>query len=329
MATRQFTAVLLTLLMCGPVGASTYQPIPYADMGALTMHYGVPRITDATVLNDGEWQWQWSSEVGNTVHIQGADEDAHRLLIDLETQRHTAIVEYALHDDWNLVVEVPHVRHSRGSLDGFIDQFHDALGFPAGPRARSERDAFAIDYVHDGATLIALERPQAGLGDLSLSFLHAGSSHWGSGVRGGIKLKLPTGDADKLTGSGTYDVSFWGAASKPLFGNVSHHLSLAAVAIESAGGLLPEQRNNLLGAAAYGVAWRYSDRLEFKLQLNARTAVYRSNNIRALGHATAVSMGGTIHLSRGFAVDVAVIEDIDVGTSPDVVFQLALRHRPD
>ena len=67
--------------------------------------------------------------------------------------------------------------------------------------------------------------------------------------------------------------------------------------------------------------------IEFKLQFDARTSVYSESAMRALGQSMALSMGGTLHFANGYDLDIAVVEDIDVGTSPDVVFHLNLRTR--
>ena len=148
-----------------------YQPLPFADMNPLTMHYGSPRSTSPAALNRGQWQWQWGLDVGNTVHLQGSPESAEQLLIDAETQRHVAMFEYGLRDHWNLLLEVPYVRHSGGTLDGFIDDFHGALGFPSGPRASRNADDFALTYRRGQARVIDGEQPPSGVGAFSLSWI--------------------------------------------------------------------------------------------------------------------------------------------------------------
>ncbi|MDE0840642.1 MAG: DUF3187 family protein [Porticoccaceae bacterium] len=311
----------------GVLAESRYQPLQYADMNALSMHFGGPWASAPAVLGRGQWQWQLSSDIGNTVQLEGSAETSEQLLIDAETQRHMAIFEYGLGGDWNILLAVPYVRHSGGSLDGFIDDFHSALGFPSGPRAQRSADDFTISYRRDGALLVDIDQPQCGLGDVSLALTRDFSSAWEDPLSVGLRLKFPTGEADDLTGSGTYDAALWASTSHALFGDVSHYLSLATVVVEGRGGLLADMRNSAYGAATYGWAWRYSDLLEFKLQVDTRSAIYNHSRMRALGHSTAASIGGTLHLPRGYKLDIAVVEDIDVGTSPDVVFQLVLRHR--
>jgi len=323
----KFSLLGLLTLSIDAFAQASYQPLPYADMNPLTMHYGSPRSTTAAPLERGQWQWQWGLDVGNTVHLQGSPESAEQLLIDAETQRHVAMFEYGLRDHWNLLLEVPYVRHSGGMLDGFIDDFHGALGFPSGPRASRNADDFALTYRRGQARLIDVDQPQSGLGDISLSLIGDFSSHRHDQLSAGLRLEFATGDADDLSGSGTFDVALWASASKRLFGDVSHFASLAAVAVENSGGLMANMRNSVYGTVRYGLAWRYSQRLEFKAQLDARSAIYSHSRMRALGHSTAASIGGTLHLPSGYALDIAVIEDIDVGTAPDVVFQLALRRR--
>ena len=325
--TLKFSLLGLLTLSTEAFAQAHYQPLPFADMNPLTMHYGSPRSTSPAALNRGQWQWQWGLDVGNTVHRQGSPESPERLLIDAETQRHVAMFEYGLHNHWNLLLEVPYVRHSGGTLDGFIDEFHGALGFPSGPRATRNADDFVLTYRRGQALLIDVDKPQSGLGDISLSIIRDFSSHPLDQLSAGLRLEFATGDADDLSGSGTFDVALWASAAKRLFGDVSHFASLSAVAVENSGGLMADMRNSVYGTARYGLAWRYSQRLEFKVQLDSRSAIYNHSRMRALGHSTAASIGGTLHLPSGYALDIAVVEDIDVGTAPDVVFQLALRRR--
>ncbi len=321
--------IILTMLFhsvtawCNPA----YVPFNYADMNPLTLHYGSPRVTTAGDLSNRRGQLQWTTDVSNTVHIQGMTSDNESLILDAETQRHAMTFEFAMSEKWNLLLELPFIRHGPGFLDGFIRDFHSSLGFPSGPRSGRGTGEFLIAYNRKGLEPLVIGRGQSGIGDVSVSMMRKLESGWEDSLDIGFKLKFPSGRVSDLTGSGTYDIALWAAASKKLSHAFSHYLSLEATGVEKNGGLLPELRTDVYASATYGIGWRYSELIELKMQVDARTSIYGGSAMRALGHSIALSIGGTLHFANGYDLDIAVVEDIDVGTSPDVVFHFNLRNR--
>ena len=313
--------ILPTILWAEPA----YIPLNYGDMNPLTMNFGAPRVTSPADINQEQFSWQVTSELSNTVHM--ATTGSERLLIDAETTRHVMLLEYAITNNWNILLEVPYIRHGGGSLDGFIEQFHSTLGFPSGPRRGREKNAFAISYLRRGMEPLVINDVQSGMGDASIALVRELSSDWEDSLNIGLKMKFSSGKILDLTGSGTNDLAIWTSASKKLSSNVSYYLSLSAVSIGGSNGLLANIRNDEYATASYGMGWRHSELIEFKLQLDARTSIFGGSSIRALGHSIALSMGGTLHFSNGYELDIAVTEDIDVGTSPDVVFHMNFRRK--
>jgi hypothetical protein len=298
-------------------------PINYGDMNPLTMNFGAPRVTSPADIAEGQLSWQVTSELGNTVHV--ANTQSESLLVDAETSRQVIMLEYAISNKWNFLLEVPYIRHGGGSFDGFIEDFHNTLGFPAGPRKGRVKDAFTVSYHGNGMEPLVIDDVHSGLGDMSISLMRGLSGHWGDNLNIGLKMKFSTGSESNLTGSGTNDLAIWASASKEISPDLAHYLSLSAVSINGNGGLLTDIRNDEYAAASYGIGWRFNELVEFKLQLDARTAIFGASAVRSLGHSVALSIGGTLSLSSGYDLDIAVTEDIDVGTSPDVVFHMNLR----
>ena len=298
-------------------------PINYGDMNPLTMNFGAPRVTSPADIAEGQFSWQVTSELGNTVHV--ANTHSESLLIDAETSRQVIMLEYAISNKWNFLLEVPYIRHGGGSLDGFIEDFHNTLGLPAGPRKGRVKDAFTVSYHGKGMEPLVIGDVHSGLGDMSISLMRRLSGNWGHNLNVGLKMKFSTGSESNLTGSGTNDLAIWVSASNELYPDLAHYLSLSAVSINRNGGLLHDIRNDEYATACYGIGWRFNELVEFKLQLDARTAIFGASDVKSLGHSVALSIGGTLSFSSGYDLDIAVTEDIDVGSSPDVVFHMNLR----
>jgi hypothetical protein len=147
-------------------------------------------------------------------------------------------------------------------------------------------------------------------------------------VRAG--LKLPTGDAGTLRGSGGTDFSIRLAATDEtaladwdvtLFGTVG-------ALFLGKGTVLEEQVRRLAGFGSVGVGWRPLDWLALKIQLDARTAFFRDSDEEVLKcPGFQVVGGGSFALPWGTTLDVGLSEAVIRETSPDGTFHIALRKR--
>lgn len=321
---KKYLALFTAITPLLAVASEAPQPFYVGDMSPLSMNFGAPLATAPAVLDRGQWQWQLGLNLSNTLHIE--DRGDEQLLVDAETSRHVLAFDVGISEGIDLRLELPFVGHEAGSLDGFVDDFHDGFGFPEGKRPLVAEDQFAIQYVRDGETLLDISDKQSGLGDVSLSLVQRIPTDYEDHLSYGVRLKFPTGDVDKLTGSDTHDIALWLHAASEIVLDWQHYLSIGGVYMEADEGLLAEIREDAYYFLTYGVQWRANHRVSFKLQANAQTDVYDSET-RLLGHSSSLAMGGTLHLPNQFDLDIAVVEDVDVGTSSDVVFHLNLRQR--
>lgn len=294
------------------------------DMTPLAINYGVPRSTSPAYLAAGQWQWQLGLNIANSLHVEQQSKYTEALLVDSETSRYELRIEYGLNDDWDLRLELPFVGVEAGSLDGFINDFHQALGFPEGSRPSRQDDQLEIRYDRNGETLLDITQAQLGVGDASLALVRSLATDYEDSLSYGIKLKLPTGS---VLSSDTYDVALWATAANQLAHNLNHFVSLGVVGIEKNKGLLADLRRGGYGFLRYGLNWRLSTLVELKVQLDTQTDIYKKTDTRLLGHSSSASLGGTLHMQNNWALDIAVIEDIDVETTSDVVFHVNIRKR--
>jgi len=294
------------------------------EMNPLALSYGAPRNTSPAHLHRGQWQWQLGLNIANSLHVEQQSKYSERLEVDSETSRHELRLEYGLNDDWDLRLEVPFIGVEAGSLDGFINDFHQALGFPEGPRPSRQDDQMKIRYDRNGQTLLDITQSQSGVGDASLSFVRSLETDYEDSLSYGIKLKFPTGSA---ASSDTHDLALWATAANQLTHSVNHFVSLGGVGIEKNKGWLAELRRDSYGFLRYGINWRLSQLVELKVQLDTQSSIYKKTDTRLLGISSSASLGGTLHMQNNWNLDIALIEDIDVGTTSDVVFHFNLRKR--
>jgi len=230
---------------------------------------------------------------------------------------------------WSIGIEAPWIRHGGGVLDGFIEGYHDTFGFPDGGRDRVPRDRLLYRIVEGGITRLHLDASARGIGDLRVrvgrEFLAQPDRRFS--IHGAIEL--PTGEVDKITGSGGTDVALWAEYRRTgLLG--FERLGISAMA----GGVVPGESELLRGDPVdvipighFGIQYRVSDRVELLAQTDGLGASYDIAS-DVLGRAAVQgTLGGRIRVWKSLWLDLAVVEDLVSDSTPDVIFHLSLGMR--
>ena len=223
-------------------------------------------------------------------------------------------LRYAPTERLELGLELPYLGHSEGRLDALIDTWHDLFGLPGGDRETRDNDLLEFRYADASGQRLNFVDSASGIGDLRLS------AGWRLGDdaehRRALRfaVTLPTGEATDLHGldAVTLGVGYAGDMTNVTAdGKLSLFYRFHATWVEEPA-LLPDSYNEWIGHLAGGFGYAATDWLELRAQVLARTATHDSD-LAVLGEPSVI-------LSFG--------EDIKVGSSPDVSFQLALRYRP-
>ena len=191
---------LTCLLHCGVADAES---LANQDRSPLVAVFGLPSGQDARLAPVG--RWQTSMTLATASHAIDERSSTESLSLDGQTSTLHLAAVIGLTQDVEIGIEMPWVRHGPGNLDSFIDTFHATFGLPEGPRARQGVDQFALRYQSGAGPDVDLVAPVTGLGDIHL---HAAVSLWsGETLRTALLagVKLPTGDATAVLGSGAAD----------------------------------------------------------------------------------------------------------------------------
>lgn len=216
-------------------------------------------------------------------------------------------------------VELPWLSQGGGALDSSIETWHGWFGLPNASRERVARDQFRLRYQRGAATPVDVVEPQHGLGDARVAL------GWQAGDAVMLRAmgSLPTGDADALLG-GQGGGAVWADAALPLSGLWEGYLSGGA-AYAVPGGALRDRQKRLIPFGGLGLRVALGQSLSLHAQLQVHGALYGDSDLKALsGIGAPLSLGGRWRFSRGFAVDLSVLEDPGVGVSPDFAVQLVL-----
>ncbi|MFC4311216.1 DUF3187 family protein [Steroidobacter flavus] len=304
----------------GHLARNAGAPFVVRDQNPLLAGFGVPSTMPSRLTSGfaGGLDLYW----GSTAIMQSHGDEA--LLVDAETREARAILEGKLTDRVGWRLQLPYRYTGGGSLDSFIDSWHDTFGLPDGARSALPRDQIAIAYTRAGTRELNVTSSSSGLADIQAALGYELHSAPGSALTAWLDVKLPTGDADKLTGSGAADVSFVLAGQHSPLNSRWTVFGQAGVTYLGDGDLLPsDQQRSVVWSGMAGVsvlAWRG---LSLKAQIDAHSAAYDSD-LDFFSNAVVLTVGGDYLFKSGWRLDLGVSEDIAVEHSPDVVFVLGI-----
>jgi len=220
-----------------------------------------------------------------------------------------------------LDLEIPFLVQTTGFLDSPIDHYHDQFGFPDGGREAFARDRFVIGYVGDGAQVF-VDRPAGGIrpGDVVLTGRMAllRDRRRAPDLAAGLALKLPTGSAALLEGSGRADVALTVQVGRRIRRSALHGgYALTRVGDWSmAPGVPLLDARSLFGTYAF----RVSASTALLAQYLRTSSPFHYRRGSDLGRvAQEIALGFRTRLSRGLLFEAAFLENLDAHlNSPDV-----------
>jgi hypothetical protein len=285
--------------------------------------YGLPYLDNNPLTEAGKLRFNVITNISNTFDVSAGTHDI--IVTDVETLRASLIVSYAVQNNWQLGIEVPYVRHSGGFLDDFIHDWHDFFNMPQNGRTKDNSDQIQISYFSTKGASFALTGSDGDVGDIRINSAY--TLPWRNrALIFSTELKLPTGDFDKLTGSGGVDMSFGLTINDPYSlekYNITLFGGLAGIFLGDIDGDMSVIQNNFALTGRAGIGWQAFRLIQLKLQLDAHTPLYDSD-IKEMGDpALQLVMGGSLIFSDDAYLDISIAEDIYISTAADVAFQLA------
>lgn len=318
---RSAATLALAALTTPAAQAADFAPLGFAhaNQHVLMAVHGLPELGRAVAPAAGEGGWSLDVDWTSEYTTDDSQATAESIVLDGETVRVTAGAAFNI-DGWLVEARVPYVTHSAGRLDEFINDWHDFTGLPSGGRDAAPNDRLRFVYVRDGQRLVDVTEATGGIGDVRLGVARPVGR---TVVRVGIKL--PTGDAEKLTGSGgvggSVSVDFQGPGGT-WWGT---HGGVGVLAMSS-GDLLPDQQRNVAGVGSLGLGIRLLDALTAKVSLYGHTPLYEDSALGQIARgALVITTGGSLRLGDDTVLDFGVAENPVARSAPDVSFHFALR----
>ncbi len=316
------------LVFFSPVCSKAQTPLFVKNQNPFIRVFGLPAAESGRIVATGDMVGRLVVDVANNMVMSDAGNE--KIVLDGESVISTVVMRYGLREGFEVGLDLPYVSHEKGSLDSFIEDWHDFFYLPDGQRQDRPGKVLEYRYERDGRLLHLEEKHSQGLGDVQLSIAKPIMNRQlkeGQYLAWRATMKLPTGESEDLHGSGGFDFSLrlCGEDNASLSFLGLDYWAVAGLLYMGKGDVLPGYQRDFAVFGTMGLGWQLFNWLDLKMQVDAHTALFYSDLTELGVGAVILSTGGTMHLPADYHLDLNVVEDVAVNTAPDVVFHLAVR----
>lgn len=314
---------LCSLMTCSALPnalfASEFNPLNSRFSSPIENLFNLPAMSETQLLSSGQQRVQLKAEVVSSAVTM--DQKSELVRFDGETWRLTPSWAMGFDGGWQITAEFPLMRHSSGFLDNSIDKWHEVFNFREGSRDDFPRNELVYGYQNGSTTDYLITDDEDGLGDLRLQVSKTLSEE--TPITLHLHIKAPTGDEDKLMGSGSWDVGISASYLKTALFEVES-LAFAAEVGQHYLGDSDQVRNqkNYLTTLHTGVFWAVIPNVTLKAQLESHTKVSESELEPIESEALQTSLGVTWITESQHQWELAFTEDIKTDSTADVTFYL-------
>ena len=293
--------------------AQLAEPLHIRNLNPLVAVFGLPAwdtVPFGTRLS-------LTAEVAN--HYRFSQRGNEILMLDGETLRTNLAFTHGFAGGWSLGAEVAYYRVGGGVLDDVIDSWHSAFRLPDGGRNGRPEGQLLYLFGDRRRPLFQLTEPQSGSGDTQLKFARLIGEDQGFVVQASVKL--PTGDEDILTGSGSGDWSVTLLRSRPLVGRRRPAGYYWGFGLVRAGDphRIDFDAETWVPTGVVGGSWQPWPKFGLKGQLDVHGAFF-DTPLEEIGKpAIQATLAAWRRFGERGTLEFAVVEDLAVSTAPDVV----------
>ena len=297
------------------------EPLAIRNLSPVGILYGLPRPMGGHVLRSGATHRFTAEIVSNFTSAVARSEAAY---FDGETSVWSYRHRRAVGAGWEAGLDVPYVVHNGGFLDGFIDGWHAAFGLPDAGRYDVPTDQLNLTVQADGSTLVRVDRPTDGIGDVTLFAGRRLSGAANSELALRALAKVPTGELGRLSGSGAADYAAWLDYSVNPRGLAT---SIAVGLARLGDGDMARQRR-YVAVGHFGLSGSYRGlTLIGQLDYHGRLL---DGSLDELGGANLQgTLGGRLDIGSSFVLELGIVEDLLGAGTSDVVVHMSLKGRLD
>jgi len=316
---------IFLILASASLVRADFGPLQTTNRFPLHMLFIKPRPVQADMPSRGDLETNLAMEYSNTFFDRhnsrwNAVMDMEVLVVDLS-------LVYGLTPNVALRLDAPFVSMGGGFLDGFLENYHDALGAPNYGRENRPKNTFEYRVSKDGLLWVQGDEGTMQMSDVTVStqikFFGPLGSHEISGSLL-LSLKLPTGNQTLGLSSGQFDAGVylpmrWSADPWSFF--VMPGAALISDPDTRGADISARNTYSMLG----GVAYDYSQNTTWLVQLNYCTSPIEQTGLNALDKgALELAIGFHHRLAEDWIMEFAFCEDLTLAL-PDFNLRMGLR----
>ena len=279
----------------------------------------IPCLTRVSQSNS--FQLAISSERSNIFYYDEAGLLSNeKAVVDGEVNHQRFLFEKKM-NSFLLGAEVTQVGFSKGSWDSAIEDWHGAFNFVNWDRENYPQNELMYRYQSEDAHLTVATPQKYQRLSYHIGFAFNDSNIWLNNIR----LGRVNSTGNQLVAPATSWVSF----QSPLY-----HLSGAqlinanfGVSHSEKNGVLAEVQKPWLYFGSLNYEYRWYQSLNLLLSLSGNTAHYDSESVVLGKPASQMAAALAWGLTRESQLSIAIVEDIQIGASPDVTLQVAYRYK--
>ena len=190
--------IVIAFFLCPAVGTSFEGPLQVKNQFPLFLYMGAPVLESA--VNESSF----SLGVSHSSVFMLKNSADWTVNLDMEVTELDLKYRRDIPDIFEVGLEVPVLSYGSGFLDGFLDSYHHAFGFPDYGRNTRPKNEFLYEVRKKGTVLVRAEDGRVGLGDIRLTLKRALLRDDPLiSVKAGVEF--PTGKASEGFGSGSID----------------------------------------------------------------------------------------------------------------------------
>ncbi|WP_455204720.1 DUF3187 family protein [Kaarinaea lacus] len=320
----------MLLLLCSAIShAQQLLPVKTKNMNPFMIGYGAVMPDSPFLVRHDEWITSIKLELANNSIT--ANTTTEEVTIDGESYIADINLRYGYRNNLELLIGVPLVYHSGGFLDQTIKNWHNLWGMSNARRDVFPNSQLRYQYKKDGATLIDINTGTGGLGDVTIGikFNNEKLRSGATAIAYRLDLKLPTGDADKLTGSGATDAAFsLHAANSTVLSHLNSILyGGAGLVALGKSDILPDIQKELSASGYIGASWYVTHRLALIAQLNYQSAYYESNLDQLGSDSIQLYLNAAYTDRNNISYEVGFGENLTTDPTPDFLLYFSVTTR--
>lgn len=329
-ATRAALLPFLAALFALHDSAQAAEPwFPVRTHNPFLQIFGMPGFSGGELTPVGASTLDFSFDLAN--HAESGTLGSEEIVIDGESYTFNVAWRKRVGNTLEIGVDIPLVAHADGVLDELIEGWHDLWGMSNAKRT-GPPNILRFRFQNPAIAPVDLDSGAAGPGDIRLSAaIPLGGQDSRQRVSLRTSVKLPTGDADELLGSGAVDYS------AGIYADFAEAFGLVPMNISLHGGVLAPGDSDLFSgiqesAVPFGglaADWRFGQRWRAMALLYYQGAFLESELEEIGGSTLQLVLGGTYRFGVGGPLlSIGVVEDVVSDATVDFALQMSLRYVP-